>query len=91
MNDSKNKQTYEQMGRIAWLYYNKGNSQEQIANMLGLSRAQVQRRIKKLTQNGVVEIRINHELTGCFEKEEKLKKIFGLMDVVVSPPVKKKI
>lgn len=79
------------MGRIAWLYYKKENSQGQIANMLGLSRAQVQRRIKKLTQNGIVEIRINHEMTNCFEKEEKLKKVFGLTDAVVSPAVKKEI
>ncbi|MBW2057213.1 MAG: sugar-binding transcriptional regulator [Deltaproteobacteria bacterium] len=71
-------------GRIAWLYFIKGHTQREISDMLGLSRMQVQRSISKSRATGLVRIKIDDPLIGCFEKEDKLKERFSLSDAVVS-------
>ncbi len=73
------------VSRIAWLYFMKGHTQRDISEMLGLSRMQVQRSISKSKTTGLVQIQIVDPLTTCFEKEDKLKTHFPLIDVVVIP------
>jgi DNA-binding transcriptional regulator LsrR (DeoR family) len=51
--------------RAAWLYYASGNTQEEIAAKLNLSRPGAQRLIALAMEEGIVKVRINHPITGC--------------------------
>lgn len=73
------------ISRIAWLYFVKGHTQQQIADSLGLSRMKVQRGIVKSKKIGLVEIHIRDPLTTCFEKEADLIDRFALLDARVIP------
>lgn len=73
------------ISRIAWLYFVKGYTQQQIAEFLDLSRMKVQRCISKSKKIGLVEIHICDSLTTCFEKEATLIDRFALLDARVIP------
>lgn len=69
--------------RAARLYYEKGKSQDQIANDLGTSRSNVSRMLSNAKNLGFVQIKIvapinRHELLSA-----KLKKVLGISDVQV--------
>ena len=75
----------EQISRAAWYYYNDGLTQNQIADMLGVSRIKVSRLIEKGRQTGLIELRINSPLGGSLGLQEELVSAFGLQDARVIP------
>lgn len=69
--------------KIARSYYERHETQAEIAEHLGLSRQKVQRLLKKSRKDGVVDILIN-PAAGSFPKLEfSLEERYGLRDVVV--------
>ncbi|MCB6177625.1 helix-turn-helix domain-containing protein [Rhodobacter sp. Har01] len=75
----------ELITRAAWHYYNDGLTQNQIADMLGLSRIKVSRLLEKGRQTGLIELRINSPFEGCLALQQDLIGAFGLADARVVP------
>jgi lsr operon transcriptional repressor len=75
----------EQITRAAWHYYNDGLTQNQIADMLGVSRIKVSRLLEKGRQSGLIELRINSPFGGCLTQQKELADAFGLLDARVVP------
>lgn len=71
--------------KAAYLYYIKDFSQNEIAEMLNISITTVSRLIKKAREEKIIEFVIRDPYIECIHLEEKLKKAFGLKDVVIAP------
>ena len=71
--------------RAAWLYYRGGMRQDQIAREMGISRQRVQRLVARATQQGLVQVRIEHPIAACEELQRDLAARFGLKLVRVAP------
>lgn len=73
------------MARVAWLYYEEGLTQQQIAKRLGITRLRVNRLLSNARKEGVVQISIVGPMAGCFDLETKLKTEFGLQNCIIVP------
>lgn len=71
--------------RAAWLYYVEGLTQEQIADLLGLSRIKVVRMLAAARSEGLVKIRIEARSARQVGLERGLVTSFGLQEAVVVP------
>ena len=74
--------------RAGWLYYVAGNTQDQIAAKLGVSRQSAQRLVSLAVAEGLVKVRIDHPIALCMTLAQDLKERFGLRfsEVVPSDP-----
>ena len=74
--------------RAGWLYYVAGNTQDQIAAKLGVSRQSAQRLVSLAVSEGLVKVRIDHPIANCLELASRLRERFGLdlVEVVPSDP-----
>ena len=61
----------EQIVRAAWLYHVAGNTQEQTADLLGISRVKVNRLLAEARESGIVKISIEHRFARMAEVEDK--------------------
>nr|WP_295466110.1 sugar-binding transcriptional regulator [Mesorhizobium sp.] len=74
--------------RAGWLYYVAGNTQDQIAAKLGVSRQSAQRLVSLAVAEGLVKVRIDHPIAQCLSLAKDLTERFGLAfcEVVPSDP-----
>ena len=74
--------------RAGWLYYVAGNTQDQIATTLGVSRQSAQRLVSLARSEGLVRVQIDHPIANCLELSNALRDRFGLKftDVVPTDP-----
>jgi len=73
--------------RVSRLYYDAGETQEQIAALLGVTRPQVSKLLKEARSRGVVEIRIVDEDQRAEPLAERLRQRFGLREVHLAPTI----
>lgn len=71
--------------RAGWLYYVAGNTQDQIAAKLGVSRQSAQRLVSLAMSEGLVKVRIDHPIARCMDLARRLGDRFGLAFVEVVP------
>ncbi|SON58104.1 Transcriptional regulator LsrR [Hartmannibacter diazotrophicus] len=71
--------------RAGWLYYVAGNTQDQIAAKLGVSRQSAQRLVSLAVAEGLVKVRIDHPIANCLELASRLRKAFDLKVAEVVP------
>jgi DNA-binding transcriptional regulator LsrR (DeoR family) len=71
--------------RAAWLYYIAGNTQDQIARKLNVSRQAAQRMVATAVSEGLITFRLDHPIAECIELAEVLQTHFGLDYVEVVP------
>lgn len=71
--------------RAAWLYYNQGLTQKEVADKLGVSRTTVIRILDEAVKRGEVQLWINEGIGDCVELALKLEKAFGLDEAIVVP------
>ena len=71
--------------RAGWLYYVAGNTQDQIAAKLGVSRQSAQRLVSLAMAEGLVKVRVDHPIAACMELSRDLKARFGLRWCEVVP------
>ncbi|GGD86804.1 DNA-binding transcriptional regulator [Aureimonas endophytica] len=71
--------------RAGWLYYVAGNTQDQIAVKLGISRQSAQRLVSLSISAGLVKVRIDHPIAECLEASAALVARYGLRFCVVVP------
>ncbi|MEQ9606651.1 MAG: sugar-binding transcriptional regulator, partial [Kiloniellaceae bacterium] len=72
--------------RAGWLYYVAGNTQDEIAAKLGISRQSAQRLVSLAVSEGLVKVRLDHPLAECMELAQRLRARFGLALGAVVPP-----
>ena len=63
--------------RAAWLYYVAGNTQDQLASKLNVSRQAAQRLVASAVADGLITFRIDHPIRACIELAEALRARFA--------------
>jgi DNA-binding transcriptional regulator LsrR (DeoR family) len=71
--------------RICWAYFKEGQTQEAIAQRLGLTRKRVNRVLTDARTSGFVQITINDPVGACAELEARLATAFKLKRAIVVP------
>lgn len=69
----------------AWLYYIGGNTQEEVANKLNVSRQAAQRLVALAVSEKLIKFRLDHPLKECIELAEMLRDKFQLSLCEVVP------
>jgi DNA-binding transcriptional regulator LsrR (DeoR family) len=77
----------EQIVRAAWLYHVAGNTQEQTADLLGISRVKVNRLLAEAKESGIVKISIEHRFARMMELEENIRRRYSLSFCRTTPPL----
>src|SRR6201995_2652836 len=74
--------------RAGWLYYIAGNTQDEIAKKLKVSRATAQRLVSLCLSERLITFRLEHPIAACMELAARLKDAFKLAycEVVPSDP-----
>ena len=74
--------------RAGWLYYVAGNTQDEIARKLGVSRQSAQRLVAMAVTERLVKVRIDHPIGRCMDLGRQLADRHGLRlaEVVPSDP-----
>jgi DNA-binding transcriptional regulator LsrR (DeoR family) len=71
--------------RICWHYFKEGQTQDQIAQRLGLTRKRVNRILTEARASGFVQITINSPVAACVGLESRLVERFALREAIVVP------
>jgi DNA-binding transcriptional regulator LsrR (DeoR family) len=71
--------------RAGWLYYIAGNTQDEIAKKLGVSRQSAQRLVSLAITERLIKVRLDHPIGNCLELSGRLKDRFALNHVEVVP------
>ncbi len=74
----------ELMAEAAILYYEKKMTQQEIANILYLSRQTVSKLLTEALENGIVEITVHHPKKNCERLEHEIEEAFGIEKSVVA-------
>lgn len=64
--------------RAAWLYYVAGNTQNEIAEKLQVSRPVAQRLVAFAVEKNLIRVRVDHKLADCLSLADQLSKRYGL-------------
>ncbi|MCB2116107.1 MAG: sugar-binding transcriptional regulator [Rhodobacteraceae bacterium] len=74
--------------RAGWLYYVAGNTQDEIARKLGVSRQTAQRLVATAVSERLVKVRLDHPIGRCMDLAGALTERFGLRmcEIVPSDP-----
>jgi DNA-binding transcriptional regulator LsrR (DeoR family) len=73
------------MARICWHYFKEGQTQEEIAQRLGLTRKRINRILTEARTSGFVQITIRGSASACAGLETRLVETFGLRRAIVVP------
>jgi len=66
--------------RAGWLYYVAGNTPDQIAGRLCISRQTAQRLVSLAMSEGLIKVRVDHPIANCLDLASRLKSRFALDD-----------
>ncbi len=74
--------------RAGWLYYIAGNTQDEIARKLGVSRQTAQRLVSLSVSERLIKVRLDHPIARCLDLSQRLVERYGLRlcEVVPSDP-----
>ena len=73
------------MARICWSYFKEGQTQEEIARRLGLTRKRINRILSEARASGFVQIAIDSSVSIFADLETNLVDKFGLQRAIVVP------
>jgi DNA-binding transcriptional regulator LsrR (DeoR family) len=76
---------HDEAARAGWLYYVGGMTQDQIASELGVSRQRAQRLVSRAMAEGLIQVRLSHQIGACLDLEAALTDRFGLTRCRVVP------
>ena len=71
--------------RAGWLYYVAGNTQDEIARKLGVSRQSAQRLVSLAVTEQLIRVRVDHPIARCMELAAALTERYGLRGCEVVP------
>lgn len=75
----------DEAARAGWLYYVAGNTQDEIARKLGVSRQSAQRLVSLAVSARLIKVRVDHPIAKCMELERELTERFNLLGCAVVP------
>jgi DNA-binding transcriptional regulator LsrR (DeoR family) len=75
---------FDDAARAGWMYYVAGNTQDEIARKLGVSRPTAQRLVALAVSERLVKVRLDHPIARCMDLAEALKSRFGLAECEVT-------
>ncbi|WP_417814156.1 sugar-binding transcriptional regulator [Thalassospira alkalitolerans] len=75
----------DEAARAGWLYYCAGNTQDEIATKLGVSRPTAQRLVSAAISEGLVKVRLDHPIARCMELAAAICKKYDLTNCDVVP------
>ena len=78
----------DEAARAGWLYYIAGNTQDEIATKLGVSRQTAQRLVSLAVSERLIKVRLDHPIAKCLDLSQRLIARHGLQlcEVVPSDP-----
>lgn len=71
--------------RAAWLYYVAGNTQDEIARKLGVSRQSAQRLVSLAVSEKLIKVRLDHPIARCMELSVRMREKFNLLTCEIVP------
>ena len=71
--------------RVAWLYFVGGQTQQEIAQRMSITRLKVNKIIGQLRDSGHVQVRLNLSLGDCVALSENVAQRYGLIEARVVP------
>ncbi len=71
--------------RAGWLYYVAGNTQDEIARKLGISRQTAQRLVSLAVSEKLVKVRLDHPIARCMSLARALQEAYELTSCEVVP------
>ncbi|HWO98554.1 MAG TPA: sugar-binding transcriptional regulator [Bacillus sp. (in: firmicutes)] len=71
--------------KAAWYYYKENLTQNEIANLLDISRTKVVRLLEKARAEGIVQFQIKGHERNCLSMEKEFKDIFSIRDAFIIP------
>lgn len=71
--------------RAGWLYYVAGNTQDEIARKLGVSRQSAQRLVSLAVSEKLVKVRLDHPIARCMDISDALAERYKLKGIEVVP------
>ncbi|MBV8535014.1 MAG: sugar-binding transcriptional regulator [Alphaproteobacteria bacterium] len=71
--------------RICWHYFKEAQTQEAIAQRLGLTRKRVNQILNDARASGFVQVTINSPISACIGMESRLMEAYGLRRAIVVP------
>lgn len=83
--DANESSKLEDAARAGWLYYIAGNTQDQIAVKLGVSRQSAQRLVSLAISERLIKFELDHPIGRCLSLASDLETAFGLKLVEVVP------
>ena len=75
----------ELMGKVAWYYYMQDMTQQNISEVLGITRMRVVKLLDKARKSGVVQFKIRQDSVSRIAVEQQLAARYNLKDVFVVP------
>jgi DNA-binding transcriptional regulator LsrR (DeoR family) len=75
----------EDAARAGWLYYVAGNTQDEIAKKLGVSRQTAQRLVSLAMTERLIKVRLDHPIARCMELSSLLRQRYDLHYCEVAP------
>ena len=75
----------DEAARAGWLYYVAGNTQDQIARKLGISRQAAQRLVSLAISERLIKVRLDHPIARCMELAAALKIRYDLRFCDIAP------
>jgi len=82
--DSENNRL-DDAARAGWLYYIAGNTQDEVAAKLGVSRQTAQRLVSLAVSAKLIKVRLDHPIAHCLDLSSRLIERFGLRICEVVP------
>jgi DNA-binding transcriptional regulator LsrR (DeoR family) len=71
--------------RAGWLYYIAGRTQDDIAQILNISRPSAQRLVSLCRSEGLISFQMNHPIAQCMDLAARLRDRFDLLHCDVAP------
>jgi DNA-binding transcriptional regulator LsrR (DeoR family) len=71
--------------RAGWLYYVAGNTQDEVAKKLGISRQTAQRLVSLAMSERLIKVRLDHPIARCMELSSALRQRYDLHYCEVAP------
>ncbi|MHA1565704.1 MAG: sugar-binding transcriptional regulator [Alphaproteobacteria bacterium] len=85
MDDRRSRQKLDLAARAAWLYYIGGNTQEEIAKKLHVSRQAAQRLVSLAVSEKLIKFHLDHPIGECEALADALRQRYGLRLCEVAP------
>lgn len=75
----------QERARVAWLYFIGGQTQQEIAQRLNITRLKVNKTIRQVRESGQIQIEVSLPLVDCIELADRISARYGLIGAMVVP------